>query len=452
MKVAVIGYGVEGQAAAKYWAKQGAQITVCDRNGELKLPQGYRAKLGTGASDDAGYLAGLGDMDLIVRSPGVRPDAILAANPLFPGLAGRITSSTREFLAQCPAVVVGVTGTKGKGTTSTLITKILEAAGRTVWLGGNIGRPALEFLPQVDEDDVVVLELSSFQLMDVERSPEVAVCLMMGRDHLDWHRDMTEYIEAKSNLFRYQTIRDLAIYKAGDKLSTQIAATSPGRQLPYGEAPGACIEGEYITMEGVQIVAVKEVGLVGPHNLENICAAVTATWDLVGRDPMPARQAIREFTGLEHRLELVAEVAGVKYYDDSFATTPETAMAAIAAFEQPKVMILGGSDKGASYGRLAEAVEHGGVIHALLIGDTAPKLATALKRAGFTHITQGITQMQQLVETCYHITEPGDVVLLSPACASFGSFANYKERGDQFKAAVADLAGRLAAAPSKETS
>jgi UDP-N-acetylmuramoylalanine--D-glutamate ligase len=154
---------------------------------------------------------------------------------------------------------------------------------------------------------------------------------------------------------------------------------------------------------------------------------------------------VTSFAGLEHRLEFVAEVEGVKYYDDSFATTPETAIAAIRSFPQPKVMVLGGSDKGATYGTLAEAVEHEGVIHTLLIGDTAPKLETALRKAGFTHLTTGLTEMRKIIETCYHITEPGDVVLLSPACASFGLFKNYKDRGEQFKACVQELAARVPA-------
>ncbi len=437
MKIAIIGYGVEGQAAVKYWAGQGADITICDANTELKVPEGYKTQLGEA------YLSKLGNMDLIVRTPGLRPDDILAANPMFPGLSGRITSSTQEFFAQCPVPIIGVTGTKGKGTTSTLIAKILEAAGRTVWLGGNIGRPPLEFLAEVTGNDIVVLELSSFQLIDLNYSPEIGVCLMIAPEHQDWHTGMDEYMEAKSRMFAYQTGQGLAIYKAGDVRSKKIASVSPGRKVAYGAAPGALLEDGTVTIGGAKICAASEIGLVGPHNLENVCAAITATWDLVEHNTAAVRRAVTTFAGLEHRLDLVAEVAGVKYYDDSFATTPETAMAAINSFEEPKVVILGGSDKGSKYGELAQAVEHGGVTHALLMGDTSSKIEQALRRAGFTHLTTGFTDMRKIVETCYHITEPGDVVLLSPACASFGLFKNYKERGDQFKANVHELAQRI---------
>jgi len=443
MNVAIIGYGIEGKAAAEYWAKQGAHITICDADIELKVPKEYNAQLGNDPVTGANYMRGLGNMDLIVRSPPVRPDAILKANPMFPGLAARVTSTTREFFAKCPALIIGVTGTKGKGTTTTLISKILEAAGHHVYVGGNIGRSPLEFLPEVTEDDIVVLELSSFQLMDFEKGPEIGVCLMMASDHQDWHPDMAEYLEAKSQMFRHQAVGDLAIYKAGDAKSKQIVSASPGHKMPYGAAPGAEVKDGKVIIDSSIICAVEEVGLPGPHNLENICAAITATWELVGHKVAPVRRAVMAFTGLEHRLELVGEVAGVKYFDDSFATTPETAMAAIESFAEPKVVILGGSDKGATYGKLAEAVEAGGVIHALLIGDTAPAIEKALRGVGFTHLTAGLTEMQKIVDTCYHITEPGDVVLLSPACASFGLFKNYKDRGNQFKAAVADLAARL---------
>jgi UDP-N-acetylmuramoylalanine--D-glutamate ligase len=400
------------------------------------VPDSYTAQLG------GEYLNKLGDMDLIVRAPGIRPDAILAANPMFPGLANRITSATREFLKHCPATVIGVTGTKGKGTTSSLIARMVEATGKRVWLGGNIGRSPLDFLAEVKPDDVVVLELSSFQLMDCRRSPQIAVCLMIAPEHLNWHTDMAEYVDAKSNLFRYQSEDGLAIFKTGDRQSAKIAKVSPGRKVGYGAAPGAEVVGDKIMIDGIAICRTDQVALPGPHNLENICAAITAVWELIDRRPEPIRAVVTSFAGLEHRLEFVAEVDGVKYYDDSFATTPETAIAAIRSFPQSKVMILGGSDKGARYDELAKVVENEGVIHTLLIGDTAPKLEAALRKAGFTHLTAGLTDMRKMVETCYHITEPGDVVLLSPACASFGLFKNYKDRGEQFKTCVQELAIR----------
>jgi UDP-N-acetylmuramoylalanine--D-glutamate ligase len=210
--------------------------------------------------------------------------------------------------------------------------------------------------------------------------------------------------------------------------------------VPYLEAPGARVERGRIVMGETDICGADEVGLIGPHNLENVCAAITATWELVGHNPEPVRQAVRAFTGLEHRLEVVREVDGVRYVDDSFATTPETAMAALASFAAPKVMILGGSEKYSHYEELGRAVAAANVRHAVLIGDMAPKLQAALGAAGFTDITLGTERMADMVEAARRAARKGDVVLLSPACASFGLFKNYKDRGDQFKAAVRALA------------
>ncbi len=434
MKVGILGYGVEGRSAHKYWGARGHDLTICDRNENLELEDelpGAALKVGSG------YLEGLEEFDLLVRTPSLRPDLLPSGVPT--------TSVVREFFAQCEAPIIGVTGTKGKGTTSSLITAILKAAGKRVHLAGNIGVPALELLPDVQEGDIVVLELSSFQLMDLERSPQVAVGLMMAPDHLDWHSDMDEYVAAKRKLFAHQRPEDLAVYHPTNQYTLRLVQDTPARKVPYTQRPGAYIRDGEIIMDGTPICRTDEVGLVGPHNLENICAAVTATWELTGGEAEAAARALREFTGLPHRLEPVAEVDGVRYFDDSFATTPETAIAAIRSFEGPKLIILGGSDKGARYDELAREVEDGGVIHALLIGDTAPAIAEALGRVGFTHYTLVDWKgMDVLVQTCRQLTEPGDVVLLSTGCASFGLFKNYKDRGDQFQAAVRALMARQA--------
>src|SRR6266567_4987314 len=220
-KVAILGYGVEGKAAANYWAAGGHRVTVCDANPELHVPTEYQAQLG----DE--YLQHLSTFDVIVRTPSIRPDSITAANQDDPAILGRVTSGVREFFAHCPASIIGVTGTKGKGTTTTLIAKMLEAAGHTVWIGGNIGRSPLEFLAKVNPDHFVVLELSSFQLMDLERGPHIAVCLMMAPEHLNWHTDFDEYVQAKQQLFAHQTMADMAVYKGGDEASQRVAGVSP---------------------------------------------------------------------------------------------------------------------------------------------------------------------------------------------------------------------------------
>lgn len=421
-KVAIIGAGVEGQASARYWLAKAADVTVHDLATDVVVPKGAHAVLG----ED--YLKGLNAYDLVVRSPGVKPRDIKTTTP--------VTSGVREFFQHCPARIIGVTGTKGKGTTSTLITKILEAAGKRVWLGGNIGRSPLDFLDKVRASDLVVLELSSFQLMDLDISPHIGVCLMIAPEHMDWHGNIREYVAAKGNLFWHQQPGDVAIYDALNDFSTQIAQLSPGTKIPYLQDPGAFVNGSAIEIGGTVVCQTNEVGLLGPHNLENVCAAITATREILGDNFEPARRAIREFKGLEHRLEYVGERDGVRFYDDSFSTTPETAMAALASFEEPKILILGGSDKKSEYGALGRAVAEANVREVVLVGLMGPKIKSALNDAGFTAVRDGGGTMIEVVAAARAAARHGDVVVLSPAAASFDMFRNYKDRGEQFSSAV----------------
>ncbi len=425
MKVAILGYGVEGKAAVDYWKGLGAEVEVRDTNTDLAVPDGVTSVLG---SECMGKLDGF---DLIVRSPSVKPWEIVSRAP--------VTSVTREFIGKCPARVIGVTGTKGKGTTSTLITKILEQAGKRVWLGGNIGRPPLEFLSKVKASDLVVLELSSYQLMDMDMSPHIGVCLLVEREHQDWHRSMREYVAAKGNLFWHQRPGDLAIYNPNNDYSTQIAQLSPGEHIPYMKAPGAEVKDGVVMIGGVSICRVDEIGLVGEHNWQNVCAAVTATWELVGRRPGIVRQAIMAFRGLPHRNERIGEVKGVAFVTDSYSTIPHATIAAIKSFAEPKVLILGGLDRGSGFDQLAQVVAAASVRRVVLIGETAGKIEAALNKAGFEDCVRGGETMDAIVRTAYAEAKPGDVVLLSPGCASFDMFENFTARGELFRKAVAEL-------------
>jgi len=319
------------------------------------------------------------------------------------------------------------------------VTKMLEAAGKKVWLGGNIGRSPLEFIDEIGADDWVVLELSSFQLIDLKHSPHIAVCLMVVPEHLNWHADMAEYTGAKAHLFMEQSSNDVAIYYANNELSESIASHGAAQKIPYFKEPGAWVNGNMLTIDGESICATDAVRLLGAHNLQNICAALTAVWHAGLRDVSAITSAISSFSGLEHRLEFVRDLDGVRYYDDSFGTTPETAIVAIEAFDEPKVIILGGSDKGASYDELAQTVAKSNVRKALLIGDQAERIRLALDNAGFTTYTDGGTTMAEIVHRARSVAEPGDVVLLSTGCASFGLFKDYKDRGNQFKQTVKSL-------------
>jgi UDP-N-acetylmuramoylalanine--D-glutamate ligase len=427
MKVAILGYGVEGRAASAYWQKLGHEVTVHDANAALLLLDGMSGVIGTN------YLDNLDGYDLIVRQQSIHPRVISVSTP--------VTSVIREFMAKSPAPIIGVTGTKGKGTTSTLIKMILDKAGKRTWLAGNIGVVPLDFLDQITPDDYVILELSSSQLIDVTQSPEVAVGLMIVPEHLNWHTSLDEYYEAKGNIFRFQKPNDVAIYHGRNETSVRLAALSPGHRRPYLIEPGAIVSDGAIRIKDRVICQVDEVGLVGPHNLENVCAAVTATWSITQGDVKATREAITSFTGLPHHIEHIANIAGIGYYDDSFSTTPEAAIAALVSFPQAKIAILGGSDKGIGFDELGQAVEDNNVIHALLIGATAAKIATALDKAGYHHYTiVDWKGMDSLVQTASQLSEPGDIVLMSPGCASFGLFDNYKQRGENFQAAVRKLA------------
>lgn len=430
MKVAILGFSSLDQSESwpvyRHFKQKGAEITAYYW-GEPDLPADITPKkIGVDSRLD-----GLDQYDLIVRGPAVHPRQINTTAP--------VTSLTNLFVEQCPSQnIIGVTGTKGKGTTSTLIAKILQA-NHKVWLGGNIGRPLLDDLPDIQPDDWVVLEMSAGQLIDFSQNIPTAVCLMVVPEHLDWHTDIEEYLQAKANLFKHQTADDTAIYFAGSENSRKIVQASPGHKIPYYQKPGAYVRQDGIIVIGeAEIMPMNDVKLLGEHNLQNICAALTAVWQ-VSPNLEAARQVLSSFSGLEHRLELVRELDGVKYYDDSFGTTPETAIVALQAFTGPKVVILGGSDKGIPFDGLAEAVVKNNVRHAVLIGHTAPKIKELLAARGFNNFSEGLKDMNAIVAEARRVAQRGDVVLLSTGCASFGLFKDYKDRGNQFKSAVNSL-------------
>lgn len=431
MKVAILGYGLQGLSAYEYW-HAGNEITVCDNNKNVELPDDVDKHLG----DD--YLKGLNDFDLIVRSPSVHPRDIVAANSS--DILNKVTSVTNEFFKVCPSKnIIGVTGTKGKGTTSTLIAKMLEASGKTVHIGGNIGTPPLDMLKAgIKPDDYVVLELANFQLIDIKYSPHIGVCLMVVPEHLDWHADVDEYVSAKQQMFKYQRAGDFAVYFGDNEVSQQIAFVSGGQKIPYYKPPGAVVDGTTIKIGDVAVCDVSELKLLGKHNWQNVCAAVTAVWQ-VTQNAEAIKSVLTTFAGLEHRLELVRELDGVKYYNDSFGTTPETAIVAIEAFDQPKVVILGGSDKGSNYEKLVQTVVSGNVRTVVAIGKMGKVIKEALLKAGYTNLIDGGKTMTDIVKAAQATAQAGDIVLLSTACASYDMFKNYKDRGEQFKAVVLAL-------------
>ena len=432
MNIAIAGFDREGKSSYQYFLSRGNSLTILDQNEKTEVPEGALAVLG------ANYLDNLDRFDLILRTAGLPPRVIFAANPNLN--SAKITTQVNEFFKACPTKnIIGVTGTKGKGTTSTLIYRMLTETGQDTHLAGNIGLPALEILPKLTADSWVVLELSSFQLIDFTGAPQVAVCLMVVPEHLNWHTDMAEYIEAKTQLFKHQTVGQVAIYFPKNELSVAVSSVGYATKLPYLEAPGAFVEGDAVVIDGTFICNTSELKLLGTHNWQNVCAAVTAAWQAT-QNKVAIRNVLTSFTGLKHRLELVRTHNDVSYYDDSFGTTPETAIVAVAALPQPKILILGGSDKGASYGVLATAVKLGEVRNVILIGEQAPRIRAALQKAGYTDFVLGGQTMSNIVFSAQSLAQPGDAVILSTACASFDMFENYEDRGDQFKSAVQALA------------
>ncbi len=427
-KIIVLGLGVEGKSVRTYLLKHGAFVDSIEH------------------LDDA---VDLGNPEIIVRSPGIRPDhpAIMRAQ----NAGTTITSATKIFFENSPTThIIGVTGTKGKGTTATLIYHALKNAGRDVYLGGNIGTSPLDFLDQLTPDSWVVLELSSFQLFDLAQSPHIAVVLMVTSEHMDWHTSVDEYVTAKSQIVRNQTPSDVHVVNIEYENSLRIAQGAASKRIEISvknEVKDGCYvkDGCVVWSQNGSTHTVAEtsqIKLPGRHNWENVCAA-TAAAIAAGVEIPFVQQAIISFSGLEHRIELVGTVEQVKYYNDSFSTVPETSIAAIEAFDVPKILILGGSSKQSDFAQLAKTIAQSTSIRAIIgIGKEWERIKSELSAINYqpsTPYIEGLTTMKDVVQKAKDAAHPGDVVLLSPACASFGMFENYKDRGKQFKAAVAQL-------------
>ncbi len=435
-KVLILGFGIEGRSAAEFFLGRGeAHVAIFDVQPESALGDEsvatFRAR---GVEFFCGSAsAPVGDFDLCVRSPGVPLHA-----PALVEMCGRsvpITTPTQIFFEECAARnIVGVTGTKGKGTTSSLIYAIVHAAGLPVVLCGNIGVPMLSLLPKISADTVVVLELSSGQLMDVTHSPHIAVVLMTTADHLDFHADEAEYVAAKKNIAKFQRSEDVIVYNEDYENSRAIAAAS-GAHMRIGVSAAQA--------SGVELTPTQ---LPGRHNVENICAAV-AVAHVLGVSDENIVGALREFRGLEHRLELVSDVGGVRYYNDSFATNPSSTIAAVCAFDANahEILILGGSHKGSEFDEMAAVIAvraaQDGIRAIIGVGMEWPRIRAALVGGGVSEnlFIEGCNTMDAIVAAAHTAARSGDVVLLSPACASFDMFLNYKQRGAQFKECVARL-------------
>lgn len=452
-RVAILGFGLEGISLCEYLLKHGVKATLLDQKEVEGLETEEKALFSRLEAEGArfyfgaDYLTKLTEFDVVFRSPGIKVLTPAIQEAKAKGI--RITSQTQFFFDHCPCKIIGVTGTKGKGTTSSLIAKMLEASGKDVYLGGNIGKPPIQFLDSLTPESMVVLELSSFQLQDITKSPHIAVVLMMTSEHLDYHESTQEYIDAKRNILRFQGYSDFAIlnrdYPATHESDIHTLGTL-SRVSREREVDEGCFVKDHQVVyrhEGKdeKIIAVSEIALRGAHNLENVCAAVNAA-SLVGVSKNHIVSVLTSFSGLEHRIELAGIVDGVLYYDDSFSTTPETAIAAIESFDEPKIIILGGSSKGADFTQLADTINGSTSIKAIVgIGPEWERIKALLhNESGRFQYIEGCQTMKEIMLEVHDSAEHGDVVLLSPGCASFGMFKNYKDRGEQFKQEVKRMA------------
>jgi UDP-N-acetylmuramoylalanine--D-glutamate ligase len=439
-KIAVLGLGIEGQDVSQYLLKKKAKITVFDQKTGQELGEVYQQFKKKGIEFRLGedyFDRGLVSFDFVFRSPAFRrlmPEILQAEKK---GVV--ISSATKLFFALSPAKIIGVTGTKGKGTTATLIYRILKKSGKKVFLAGNIGQPMLALLPKLKKDSWVVLELSSFQLQDLTKSPHIAVVLFITSEHLDYHQDEEEYIQAKSNIVRHQKGSDLSVLNGDNFTSSSFASLTEAKVYYFSKQKkvnGAYVQNETFIFNRKLIGSVKKLQLRGKHNWDNVCAAITAS-SLAGADLASIKKVVFSFSGLEHRLEKVKVLKGVSFYNDSFSTTPETAIAAIKAFEKPIILIAGGSEKGSDFTNLGQKIAQSSVKTLILIGQMATRIKKAVNKTGFKgEIIFRPGGMKEIVKAAFEKAKPKDVVLLSPACASFDMFANYKVRGKQFKTHV----------------
>ena len=421
-KIALLGLGLDNQALLTLLnrAKSPAEITICDFRAKKYLPLPQNLNLKINYQLEASFNQDLYKFDILFRSPGW-PMACPGVQEALKKGRTKISSPLNIFMALCPTKnIIGVTGTKGKGTTASLIYKILRAANKKVWLGGNIGIAPLSFLTKIKPQDFVILELSSFQLEDLEYSPKIAVVTNLFKEHLapadpnnpNFHSSYNNYWQAKLNIAKNKPNQYLI---ANKNLKSKIKAAKLKSRVIYFGA---------ISLPSK---------LAGDFNQENIGAAVTVA-ELLKIKTSNYKKTIANFTNLEHRLELVIIKNGVKYFDNSFSTTPESTILDLKSFSAPIILIAGGADKGANFQALAKTIKTKVKFLILLSGHATPRIKNELQKIKFpTAKLKEVNSMLEAVKLAKAHSASGDIILLSTACASFGLFKNYKERGDLFQ-------------------
>ena len=439
-KVAVLGLGVSNRPLVRLLLEYGCDVTGCDKTVREKLDrevleleqQGCKLSLGEGYLDNI-------QADLAFRTPGMHP-----GNPALEALRSKGTEITSEmdvFFRLCPCPILAVTGSDGKTTTTTLIATMLRAQGHRVWVGGNIGAPLLPNAPRMEKTDYAVVELSSFQLMDMTRSPQVAVVTNLAPNHLDVHKDMQEYVDAKKNIFRFQDASGRLVLNADNAITAAFRGNGSTQFFSrQGKDADCTLEEGVICCQGRKILDTRDILIPGVHNVENYMAAILAVRGLVEEETI--RQVAKTFGGVEHRIELVRVKDGVRYYNDSIASSPSRTIAGLRSFRQKVLLIAGGYDKHIPYDVLGPEICDR-VKKLYLGGATGPLIRQAVENA-----PQYVLGKPEIVD-CGDFTSAvlaaardareGDVVLMSPASAAFDQFKNFMERGNHYKKLIKEL-------------
>lgn len=438
-KIAVLGLGVSNRPLVRLLLEYGCDVTGCDKTPREKLDQEVLdlEALGCKLSLGESYLDGV-EADVLFRTPGMHP-----MNPAICALRDRgaqVTSEMEVFFEVCPCHTIAVTGSDGKTTTTTLISEMLKAAGKTVWLGGNIGTPLLPLVRDMKEEDFAVVELSSFQLMDMERSPQRALITNLAPNHLDIHKDMEEYVQAKKNIFRFQDQNGLLILNADNDYTSQFQGNGRTEFFSRQGKAHVCIENGVICRDGEQVLPVEDILIPGVHNVENYMGAIAMVEGLVPDEVI--RKVAKTFGGVEHRIELVRVKDGVRFYNDSIASSPSRTIAGLRSFHEKVILIAGGYDKHIPYDVLGpEICAH--VKKLYLGGATGPKIRAAVENCPAYDPSaleiHDCGTFDPAVRAAAASAEPGDVVLMSPASAAFDQFKNFMVRGEHYKKLVKEL-------------
>lgn len=447
-RVAVIGLGISNRPLVKMLLEHRISVLCCDKTPREKLlPEVLELeKMGAQLKLGEDYLDGI-EADVVFRTPGLNRNT-----PQLQALQAKgalLTSEMEAFFQVCPCKIFGVTGSDGKTTTTTLVTKLLEGAGKTVYCGGNIGTPLLPLADQMKETDVAVVELSSFQLMGMTQSPQVSLITNLSPNHLDIHKDMEEYVSSKENIYLHQSSSDTVVLNRDNELTRSLVPKARGNVLQFSRL-GRVEQGYYLRPDNMicrvegnietEIMDAGEILIPGVHNIENYMAAFCMVDGLVDKQTMV--ELARTFGGVAHRIELVRVKDGVRFYDSSIDSSPNRTKAALRSFSEKVIMIAGGKDKGIAYDDLGpELRAHVKLL--VLTGMTADKIRAAAQAVpGYDGTNPEILDVEEFddaIRTAASRAKEGDVVILSPASTSFDRFRNFEERGNRFKAVVNNL-------------